>query len=156
MINSYIASKTHIGVYKAWLSLYIVGDRAKSDVLFNTFRELLEHYANEFNKDYAFEKKPLYRGLLLPPNYDMKSHNIWKYSHVSFTEDSEVAKTFSDINSQYGFVFPRHYIGKILNYNIEKDDIIWFHHSWSKHMDDPLFDKFVTFWNQKEIIIGKK
>lgn len=155
MIRSYLLFDDPVSVYKAWVALYIAGDRIKSDKLFKAKFDVIKQFANTLNKEYSFESKPLFRGVLLPPDTDMSKHDLWKFDHVSFTEDIEVAKAFSDVTSQYGWIFPKTYKGHILNYIPEKDDMIWFHYMWAKHLKDDVFKEFVRFWNQKEIVIGK-
>ena len=155
MINYYLQNPTQENLYKLWVSMYITGDRIRSDKLFKELKDLIKIYAINFNEKFSFERKPLFRGVLLPPGYNMKKHNLWDYDHVSFTEDNEVAKAFSTIDSIYGIVFPKDYQGHIINYNIQDSNFIWFHYSWAEQMKDEVFLKFIKFWNQKEVIIGE-
>jgi len=155
MINSYVNSGKQEDIYKAWVSMYIAGDRIKSDKVFEVFNDLLKIYAINFRKEFSFKKEPLFRGVLVAPNYDIEKHKIWDYSHVSFTEDPNVALSFADIKSTYGIVFPRDYIGHVIAYNMDDTEFVWFHYSWAEKMNDPVFAKFVKFWNQKEVILGK-
>ncbi len=154
--NRYVseASQNSISLYKAWVMLYILGDRKKSDYMLSLLKPAIVGVAKSMEQRFPTDKKPLYRGLLLPPDYKMEDYDLWKYDHVSFTEDIEVAEAFSNISSQYGIIFPRNYIGHIIKYTPKDTDHIWFNYEWGKHFDDD-FSTFIKMWNQKELIIGK-
>ena len=155
MINFYLQSKTPESIYKAWVSLYIIGDRLKSDVLLKKLNATIKHVATEYGNVLHFDRKPLYRGLLLSPNFEFSDYSLWDYDHVSFTEDKNVAESFSDIESTYGIVFPKDYIGHIIEYNMSNAEFVWFHYKWAEQMNDETFENFINFWNQKEVILGK-
>lgn len=147
----------NLQVYYLWLVTYIMGDRRKGNILFDTYYDYLKQCATYLQDKYGVIPRTIHRGVLLNPADNISEHNLWKFSHVSFSDNIQVAEAFADINSQYGqFIklIKPNYVGHILHHKITDKDFIWFDHNWSKHLD-PELHSMVTYWNQKEIIVGR-
>lgn len=145
-------------IYLTFISIYIMGDRVKSDSLLKAYKPHIVAYASLMNSRYPIVNKKLYRGIILPPDMDPSQHDIWEYDHVSFTTSKEVAEAFGDINSVYSqFVKSLHpdWIGHVIEHKIDDSNFIWFDHSWAKHIDKD-FEEMIILWNQEETLIGKK
>lgn len=163
LINLYISNPCLANIYKSWVLLYILGDREKSDGLLKNYNEIITFVSNELFKEFPIENKILYRGVLLPKEEDITEHRIWKYDHVSFTENIKVAEAFASKSSQYGRLFisicpeVKDYIGYIITYNLMPEDNVLFSHTWkdSKILNDKEFKRFIEFWNQDEVILGR-
>ena len=143
--------------YYNWLVLYIAGDRRKANAFLEANYNYIKFCALFLKRGLGVRKRTVHRGVLLDPDEPIKKHNMWAFDHVSFSDDIQVAKAFADINSQYGmFIKCIHpdYIGHLLKHNISDEDFIWFDHEWSKYFPQQL-NEMVSYWNQKELIIGK-
>lgn len=139
-------------IYLNWIFLYIVGDRLKSDVLLANNYDEIKHTALTLYNKLGCEPRVVYRGLLLPPDMMIEEYDITKYDHNSFTDDIEVAKAFSTRDSIYGFIFPRDYVGHIIEQDTKDAEFVWFDHQWAKHLGASV-EAFIKHWNQKEIIL---
>jgi len=148
-----ILKENQHNVYLTWITLYIVGDRVKSNALLDKNEALIKDEALEHRAKYGLRKKKLYRGILLPPDADASEHNLWKYNHVSWTEMEEVADAFSTINSVYGSIFPKDYIGHKFELEDYSDKFCWFSFHWAKHIIED-FGEMIRIWNQKEVLLG--
>ena len=163
LVNSYISNPCLINIYKSWVLLYILGDREKADLILENYSELIAFVSSELLKESPVENKLLYRGILLPKEEDVKEYRIWKYNHVSFTENIKVAEAFASKSSKYGLLFisicPEviDYNGYIITYNLTPEDNVLFSHTWkdSKIINDIQFKRFIEFWNQDEVILGR-
>ena len=155
LMMSYLKnSKDDISLYKGWIMMYIIGDRRKADIILKRLKPVLFQISKYLNHSFPTEKQTLYRGVLLPPDFDINDYKMWDYDHVSFTEDKEIAKAFSDINSKLGFMFSKDSIGHILEYVQCNEDHVWFHYKWAEEFE-PEFYEFITSWGQKEVLLGK-
>ena len=155
LAGSYLQnSKDPVSLYKGWVIMYIAGDRRISDSIFKKIKSVIFKISEHLNDKFPTEKQTLYRGILLPPEFNVNDYKMWDYDHVSFTQDREIAETFSDINSKYGFIFPRNYVGHILEYNQCDEDHILFHYEWAEKFE-PEFNKVINLLNQKEVLLGR-
>lgn len=138
-------------VYELWVTLYIIGDRVRSDKLLRQYTKAIISHTLTYELK---EPIKLYRGVLLDPSKDISQHDLWSFPEVSFTTDPEVAEAFSSNNSIYGLVFPNHYVGHVIELLYEPDKYFtWFDYRWDlpTHLRE-----FIDFWNQSEIILGAK
>lgn len=144
--------------YIMWLQKYIIGDRITSDWVLKNYRPYMVQCAKYLQQLNGVNERLVYRGVLLDPKETLETHNLWKFDHVSFTDDKNVAKAFADINSKYGFMIQAthpDYVGHLIRHKVtETDDFIWFDHTWKKGLPKELLE-MVKFWNQKELIIGR-
>lgn len=163
LVNSYISNPHLMNIYKSWVLLYILGDRAKSNLILDNYNELITFVSGELLKESPIGNKLLYRGVLLPKEEDIKEHRIWKYNHVSFTENIKVAEAFASKSSIYGRLFisicpeVKDYNGYVITYNLMPEDNVLFSHIWkdSKILNDKEFKRFIEYWNQDEVILGR-
>ena len=99
----------------------------------------------------------------MPKEEEITKHSIWKYNHVSFTENIKVAEAFASKSSVYGRLFisicpeVKDYIGYVIAYNLKPEDNVLFSHTWkdSKILNDKEFKRFIEYWNQDEVILGR-
>lgn len=163
LASSYLNNPSLINIYKSWVLLYILGDRTKSDYIFDNYIEFIKITATTLEYRMPLDCEVLYRGVLLPQNEEIDKHDLWKYNHVSFTENKAVAEAFASKDSIYGKIFVsicpevQDYIGYIIKVKPSPEYRTWFSYKWiNSHVFDDKFKEFIKYWNQKEIILGKR